>query len=565
MADFSITLGVVFVALAILWPTLGSYLAAVYEGRVRWLAFVERPLYRLLGVDPEHEQVWQAYAVSLLAFSAVSILASYTILRLQGSLPLNPQHLPGVRPALAWNTAVSFATTADWQNYAGETTMSYLSQMVALTVPNFVAPGVGMAVAIALIRGLARKSASTVGNFWVDLVRGVVYVLVPIALLISVFLVAQGAVQTLAGPLHVRDPLSGFAQLIPRGPAASMTAIEHLGDNGGGYFAANAAHPFANPTGLTNVVLVIATLAVPVALTYTFGKMVGDTRQGLVLLVVMAFLFAAALAIAVPAELGRNPAVVAGGLRHQPGGNMVGKESRFGAGASALYGVASASSGLGATSSSFDSFTPIGGLGLLFGMLIGDVSPGGLGSGLYGMLVFALVTVFLGGLMIGRTPSYLGKPVQVTEMQLGAIAILTMPLVALSFAAIAVATPAGRAAPLNAGPHGFTEILYGFVSMANDNGSSFAGLSANTPFYNLLGGLAMLLGRYLSMVAVVAIAGSLGAKRTVLADEGTFRTGTPMFAALLTSVVLLVGGLAFVAAVALGPIVEQLMHGRLFG
>lgn len=563
--SFAVTLAVVIAALAVLWPTLGSYMQAVYEGRAKWLAFVEKPLYRLLRVDPEQEQSWQSYAVAVLAFSAVSILASYTVLRFQGLLPLNPQHLPGVTPALAWNTSVSFATTADWQNYVGEATMSYLSQMVALTVPNFVAPAVGMAVAIALVRGLARQAAGTLGNFWVDLVRGIIYVLVPMAVIISVFLVAQGAVDTLAGPATVRDALSGAVQRIPRGPVASMTAIEHLGDNGGGYFGANAAHPFANPSGLTNVVLIIATLAIPVSLTFTFGKMVGAWRQGLVLVAVMAVLFLGAVAITVPAELGHNPAVAAAGVRNQPSGNMVGKEARFGAAASALYGVTSTSTGLGATSSSFDSFTPIGGLGLLFGMTLGDVSPGGLGSGLYGILIFALVTVFLGGLMIGRTPSYLGKRIQVAEMKLGAIVILTMPLVAVSFTAIAVASPAGRAGPLNGGPHGFTEILYGFVSMANDNGSSFAGLSGNTAFYNVMGGLAMLLGRYLSMAAVLAIAGSVGAKQAAPADEGTFHTTTPMFATLLTSVILLVGGLSFVAAVALGPVVEQLMHGALFG
>lgn len=562
--SFAISLIVLVLALALIWPVLGTYLAAVYEGRVRWLWPLERRLYKLLGVDPEGEQTWRAYALEVLAFSAVSILVSYAILRMQGFLPLNPQHLPGVKPALAWNTAVSFATTADWQAYSGQTTMSYLSQMVGLTVPNFVAPAVAMAVAIAFIRGLARRSAATLGSFWVDLVRGIFYVLVPMALVLTVFLVGQGAVQTLAGPVSLKDPLTGFAQSIPRGPVASMTAIEHLGDNGGGYFGANAAHPYANPTGLTNLVLVIATLAVPVSLTFTFGRMVGRLRQGVVLLAVMAVLFGAALAITALAEAGPNPAVAAGGLAHQVSGNMVGKETRFGASGSALYGVTSTSTGLGASNSSFDSFTPMGGFGLLVGMLLGDVSPGGLGSGLYGMLVFALVAVFLGGLMVGRTPSYLGKRIQVAEMQLAAIAILVTPLVSLTLTAIAVSTPGGRAGPTNGGPHGFTEILYGFSSMAVDNGSSFAGLSANTVFYDVLGGVAMLLGRYLVIVAVLGIAGSLAAKGASSPDEGTFRTDTPMFATLLTSVVVLVGGLTFVAAVALGPVVEQLMHHRLF-
>lgn len=563
--DFAITLVVLVAVIAALWPTLGGYMAGVYEGRITFLSRIERPLYRLLRIDPAREHTWREYAVSVLVFSATSILVSYAIMRLQGVLPLNPQHLGAVHPALAWNTAVSFATTADWQNYAGQSTMSYLSQMVALTVPNFVAPATGMAIAIALMRSLSRKSLTTLGNFWVDLIRGVIYILVPISVVIAVFLVAEGGLQTLDGTLRVRNALTGFSQLIPRGPVASMTAIEHLGDNGGGFYGANAAHPFANPNGLTNLVLIIATLAVPFSLTNTFGRLVHQKRQGFVLLAVMAALFAGALAITVPAELAHNPAVTAGGLVHQPQGNMVGKESRFGAAGSALYGVASTSSGLGASSSSFDSFTPVGGLGLMVGMFLGDVSPGGLGSGLYGMLVFAIVTVFLGGLMIGRTPSYLGKRIEVREMQLSAIAILTMPIVTLVFSAIAVATPAGRAGPLNGGPHGFTEIFYGFLSMANDNGSSFAGLSANTPFYNVAGGIAMLLGRYVTMAAVLAIAGSLAARRFASPDEGTFRTDGPMFGVLLASVVLLVGGLSFVAAASLGPFVEHLMTGRLFG
>lgn len=548
--------------LALLWPTLGSYIADVYDGRAAWCSFIERPLYRLLGVRSDHEQGWRQYSTSLLVFSGVSLLSAYAVMRLQGFLPLNPQGLPPVSPALAWNTAASFLTTADWQAYVGEQTMSYLSQMAALTTENFTGPAIALAVAAALARGFRRSGRSTVGNFWIDLVRGMLYLLLPASLFITVVLVSQGAVQTLGGPVTIHNGMTGFVQKLASGPAASMTAIEHLGDNGGGYFGANAAHPFANPSGLTNFVLILSTLAIPFAMTYAFGKMVGSVRQGAVLAVVMVLLFAASAAVTIVGETGANPAVAAAGV-HQVAGNMVGKEARFGPAPSALYGAAATSSGLGASSSAYDSYTPLGAIGLLSGMVLGDVSPGGLGSGLFGLVVFAIVAVFLGGLMVGRTPTYMGKLIQGREIKLASVAILVMPLLAVVLTAVAVSLPALRSAALNSGPQGFTEILYAFVSMAVDNGSSLAGLSANAPFYNVFGGVAMLLGRYVPIVAVLGIAGSLAGKSRLPPDAGTIRTDTLTFTAILVSVVVVVGGLAFFGALALGPVAEALRHGRL--
>jgi K+-transporting ATPase ATPase A chain len=561
---FAITLVALLVALALAWRFLGSYLVAVYDGRVRWLSFLEKPLYRVLGVDPTVEQTWPRYTAALLVFSAVAILITYGLLRLQGHLPLNPQHLPGVSPALAWNTSVSFVTNTNWQNYAGETTMSYLSQMSALTVQMFVSASVGLAIAVALIRGFSRRESSTIGNFWVDLTRGVIYVLMPIAAVFTVLFVAQGAIQTLAGPAHIHDALNGARQVIPRGPVASQEVIKQLGTNGGGFFNANGAHPFENPTGLTNILSVLLLLAIPVALTYVFGRMVGSVRQGLAVLSAMALLFGAWLAFTTTAEMGRNPAVAAAGLPHQPSGNMEGKETRFGAASSALYNIASTQTSTGSVDSANDSYTPIGGMGLLTGMMLGEVSPGGVGSGLYTILLFAIIAVFIGGLMVGRTPEYLGKKIQSREVKLAALGVLVMPIVVVVMTGIAVAVPAGRSAIENHGPHGFTEILYAFTSQANNNGSAFAGLSANTPFYNIAGGIAMLLGRFAVMIPVLALAGTLAAKGIVPASAGTFRTDTPLFIGLLVGVILIVGGLTFFPAVALGPIAEQLAHGRFY-
>ncbi len=561
---YALFLLAMLVVLALCWRFLGAYMAAVYEGRTAWLAFLERPVYRLLRLDPEVEQSWQRYAGALVAYSAVAIAVVYGMQRLQGHLFLDPQHLGAVSPALAFNTAVSFVTNTNWQNYAGETTMSYLTQMGALAVQNFASASVGIAVAVALIRGFARRSSPTIGNFWVDLVRGVLYILLPISLVAAVVFVGQGALQTFAGPVSVHDALNGVTQVIPRGPVASQEVIKQLGTNGGGFFNANGADPFENPTGLTNFLSAALILSIPVSLTYTFGKMVGNLREGVAILAVMAVLFGGWLAIANTAELGGNPAVAAAGIAHQGGGNMEGKEVRFGVAQSTFYDVASTQTSTGSVDGANDSYTPMGGFALLTGMMLGEVSPGGVGSGLYTILLFAIVAVFIGGLMVGRTPEYLGKKIQAREVKLAALGVLVMPITVLVLSAIAVSLPAGRSAALNGGPHGFSEILYAFTSQANNNGSAFAGLSGNTPFYNILGGLAMLLGRFAIIVPTLALAGTLAAKPAVAASSGTFRTDTPLYAGLLLGVILIVGALTFFPAVSLGPIVEQLSHGRFF-
>jgi K+-transporting ATPase ATPase A chain len=562
--NFTWTIVALIVILAIAWRFLGSYMAAVFTGRVRWLRAVERPIYRITGVDPEGEQSWQRYGTSLIVFSAVALGLTYGIFRLQRYLPWNPQHLPGVPPALSWNTAVSFVTNTNWQAYSGETTMSYFSQMGALAVQNFVSAAVGIAVAVALIRGFARRGAKTIGNFWVDLIRGTLYILVPIAFVAAMVFVAQGALQTLSGPAHIHDALNGVNQVIPRGPVASQEAIKQLGTNGGGFFNANGADPFENPTGLTNLLSIVLILCIPVGLTYTFGKMVGSVRQGAAILGVMAVLFGGWLAIASVSEHQANPAVAAAGVVHQPAGNMEGKEIRFGDTSSALYATTSTQTSTGSVDSAEDSYTPMGGFAVLTGMMLGEVSPGGVGSGLYTMLLFAIITVFIGGLMVGRTPEYLGKKIQAREVKLAAFGVLVMPVVVLVLTAVAVSVPAGRAGPLNAGPHGFSEILYDFTSVTNNNGSAFAGISANTAFYNVINTLGLLLGRFAIIVPVLALAGSLAAKEPVPVSAGTFRTDAPMFMGLLGGVVLIVGALTFFPAVSLGPIVEQLSHGRFF-
>ena len=561
---FTWTIVALVAVLAIAWRFLGSYMAAVYEGRVRWLSFVERPIYRACGVDPASEQSWQRYGTSLIIFSAVALGVTYLIFRLQGVLPFNPQHLPAVPPALAWNTSVSFVTNTNWQAYSGETTMSYLSQMGALAVQNFLSAAVGVAVAIALIRGFARKGSKTIGNFWVDLVRGTLYVLLPIAFVFAIVFMAQGALQTLAGPVPIHDAFNGVRQVIPRGPVASQETIKQLGTNGGGFFNANGASPFENSTGLTNLLSIVLMLCIPVALTYTFGKMVGSIRQGTAILAVMAIIFAGWLAIGSAAEHQANPAIAAAGATHQPAGNMEGKEVRFGDSSSALYNVVATQTSTGAVNSAMDSYTPMGGFATLTGMMLGEVTPGGTGSGLYTILLFAIITVFIGGLMVGRTPEYLGKKIQAREVKLAAFGVLVMPITVLVLAAIAVSVHAGRAGPLNAGPHAFSEILYAFTSVTNNNGSAFAGITVNTPFYNVITTFGLLLGRFVIIVPVLALAGALAAKETVPASAGTFRTDQPMFAGLLVGVILIVGALTFFPAVSLGPIVEQLSHGRFF-
>ncbi|MDA8269571.1 MAG: potassium-transporting ATPase subunit KdpA [Actinomycetota bacterium] len=557
------TIVVLVAALAVAWRFLGSYMAAVFDGRVHWLGFLERPLYRALGTGPDHEQTWKRYAGALLVFSAVSVFATYLVLRLQGSLPLNPQHLGAVSPALAWNTAVSFVTNTNWQNYGGETTLSYLSQMT-LVVQQFVTPAVGIAVAIALVRGLSRRSSQTVGNFWVDVTRCMLYILLPIAFVAGIVLVGQGAVQTLAGPVTIHDPLNGVTQVIARGPIAFMEAIKQLGTNGGGFLNANAATTFENPTGFTNLLLIFLLLVIPFSLTYTLGAMVGSRRQGAAVLAVMAIIFGTWVGFTSFAEHQPNPAVAAAGLAHQPTGNMEGKEVRFGDTSSALFNVASTQTSTGSVNSSADSFTPMGGFGMLTGMMLGEVSPGGDGSGLYTILLFAVIAVFIGGLMIGRTPEYLGKKIQAREVKLAGLGVLVMPIAVLVLTGLAVSLHAGRAGPTNVGPHGFTEILYAITSQGNNNGSAFAGLNGNTAFYNVIGGIDMLIGRFAIIVPVLALAGALAAKAVVPESLGTFRTDKPMFVGLTIGAILIVGGLTFFPAVSLGPIVEQLSHGRFF-
>ncbi|MCU4182994.1 potassium-transporting ATPase subunit KdpA [Acidiferrimicrobium sp. IK] len=561
---FGWTIVSMVVVLVIAWRFLGAYMVAVYENRTRWLAVLERPIYRVIGVDADAEQSWQRYGASVIVFSGVVLVIGYVLLRLQGHLPLNPQHQSGVTPALAWNTIVSFVTNTNWQNYSGESTMSYLSQMGTLALQNFLSASVGVAVAVALIRGFARKGSRTIGNFWVDLVRGTLYILLPIAFLSAVVFMAQGAIQTLSGPVHVSDALNGVRQAIPRGPVASQEAIKQLGTNGGGFFNANGASPFENPTGLTNFLSLALILSIPVGLTYTFGKMVGQLRQGVAVLAVMAVLFGGWLAIGATAEHQPNPAVAAAGLDRQPGGNMVGKEVRFGDTSSAFYNITSTQTSTGSVDSANDSYNPMGGFATMTGMMLGEVSPGGVGTGLYSILLFAIITVFIGGLMVGRTPEYLGKKIQAREVKLAALGVLVMPIVVLALTAVAVSVHAGRAGPLNAGPHGFSEILYSYTSVTNNNGSAFAGLTSNTPFYNITETVGLLLGRFAIIVPVLALAGSLAVKDVVPASLGTFRTDKPIFIGLLLGVTLIVGALTFFPAVSLGPIVEQLSYGRFF-
>ncbi len=559
---FLLTLVLLVVTLAVAWRFLGSYMASVFEGRVRWLWWVERPIYRLLGTSPDKEQSWKRYAGALVVFSGMSILLTYLVLRLQGHLPLNPQHLGDVGSALSFNTAVSFVTNTNWQNYGGETTLSYFSQ-ITLTVQQFVTPAVGIVAAIVVVRGFARRKASAVGNFWVDLTRCLVYVLLPVAFVAGIVFVGQGAVQTLAGTASFHDALNGVTQTIARGPIAFMESIKQLGTNGGGFLNANSATPFENPTGLTNFLSIFLVLCIPVSLTYTFGQMVGSRRHGVALLAVMAILFGSVLAVTATAEHQNNPAVAAAGVPSSVG-NTEGKEVRFGDTSSALFGVASTSTSTGSADAAYDSFTPMGGFGLLVGMMLGEVSPGGTGSGLYTLLLYAVIAVFIGGLMIGRTPEFLGKKIQATEVKLAGLGALVMPVTVLVVTALAVSTSAGRAGALNHGPHGFSEILYALTSQGNNNGSAFGGLTGNTPFYNVIGALDMLLGRFAIMIPAIALGGSLASKDVVPQSLGTFRTDNTMFVGLTTGVVVIIGGLTFFPTLALGPIVEQLSHGRFF-
>ena len=561
--SFFFTLLALIVALGLTWRYLGSYMEAVFDGRVHFLKFIERPVYRMLGTSPEQEQTWKRYAGAVVVFSAVSILFTYVILRIQGHLPLNPQHLGGVGSALSFNTSASFVTNTNWQNYGGETTMSYFSQIGALSVQQFVSPAVGIAVAMVVVRGFSRKNSATIGNFWVDMTRCLFYILLPIAFVFGIIFVGEGAVQTLAGTATIHDVLNQVTQTLARGPIAFMETIKQLGTNGGGFLNANSATTFENPTGFTNFLSMYLLLAIPFALTYTFGKMVGSVRHGVALLSVMVLLFGVWVGFTSFSEHQNNPVVAAAGI-HSTVGNTEGKEVRFGDTSTALFGVASTSTSTGSADASYDSFTPTGGLGLLTGMMMGEVSPGGTGSGLYTLLIYAIIGVFIGGLMIGRTPEYLGKKIQAREVKLAGLGSLVMPIIVLLFTAIAVSVAAGRAGPLNAGPHGFTEILYGLTSQGNNNGSAFGGLTGNTPFYNVIGGIDMLLGRFAIMIPALALGGSLASKNVVPESLGTFRTDNGMFVGLTIGVILIIGGLTFFPAISLGPIVEQLSHGRFF-
>jgi K+-transporting ATPase ATPase A chain len=484
-------------------------------------------------------------------------------LRIQGSLPLNPQHFGAVGSGLSFNTAVSFLTNTNWQNYGGETAMSYFSQIGVLQVQQFVSAAVGIAAAIALTRGFSRRNSPTIGNFWVDITRCMLYVLLPIAFLAGIIIVGAGAVQTLAGPISIHDSLNGVTQTIPRGPAGFMGPIMQLGTNGGGFFDVDLAHPLENPTAFTNLFYIWLTLSIPFALTYTFGKMVGSIKHGAALLAAMVLIFGVWVGFTSYSEHQNNPAVVAAGV-HSKVGNTEGKEARFGDTSSALFNISMTQTSDGAVDSATDSYNPMGGFGALSGMMLGEVTPGGTGSGLYTILIYAIIAVFIGGLMIGRTPEYLGKKIQATEVKLAGLGALVMPIIVLVLTAIAVSIHAGRAGPLNSGPHGFTEILYGLTSQANNNGSAMAGLTGNTAFYNVIGGIDMLIGRFGVMIPALALAGTLAAKNVVPESLGTFKTHNGMFVGLVVGVIVIIGGLTFFPAVALGPIVEQLSHGKFF-
>jgi potassium-transporting ATPase potassium-binding subunit len=594
-----VQLGLYLVVLLALAKPLGWYMAQVYEGLPigldRVLGPLERFIYRLCGVRaerPEAEMNWRTYAIAMLLFNLFGFLAVYTLQRFQGVLPLNPQGLGAVTPDSSFNTAVSFASNTNWQSYGGETTMGYLVQMLGLTVQNFVSAASGMATLVALIRGLARRTAQTIGNFWVDMTRSTLYILLPLSVVLALIQVSQGVVQNFSAyktvpllqatsyeqpqldadgkPLKdasgkpVTETVPLQEQVLPMGPAASQIAIKQLGTNGGGFFNVNSAHPFENATPLSNFFEVLAILLISAALCYTFGMMVGDTRQGWAVLAAMTLLFVPLLALCVGSEQSGNPAFAQLGIDQtasamQAGGNMEGKEVRFGIANSALWATATTAASNGSVNSMHDSYTPLGGLVPLFLIQLGEVIYGGVGSGLYGMLIFAIITVFVAGLMVGRTPEYLGKKIESYEMKMASLVILIPPLVVLGFTALAVVTEAGTATIFNPGAHGFSEVLYAYSSQGNNNGSAFAGLGANNPFYNFTGGLAMLFARYWLAIPTLAIAGSLARKKLVPVGPGTLPTHTPLFVVMLIGVVIIVGALTFIPALALGPIVEHLL------
>ena len=550
-------LGFVGILLALTKP-VGLWLFALYEGRRTpfhvILGPVETGFYRLSGIDPKQEQGWRRYALHMIAFNAVLMALTYAVLRLQGVLPGNPQGLVGLSPHLAFNTAISFTANTNWQSYAGESTMSNFSQMFGLTIHNFLSAATGIALAFALFRGFARRSSATIGNFWADVTRVTLYLLVPVCVVVTLFYIASGVPQTLAGTVDITT-LEGLKQTLTLGPVASQEAIKMLGTNGGGFFNANSAHPFENPTALTNLVQMLSIFVIGFGLTWTFGKAVGNTKQGWAILSAMLVLFLAGVTVTYAQEAAGNPILHGIGVA---GGNMEGKEVRFGIAASALFSVVTTAASCGAVNAMHDSFTALGWMIPLINMQLGEVVIGGVGAGIYGFLLFAILAVFVAGLMVGRTPEYVGKKIEAREVKLAVLAIAILPLVILGFTALSAVLPDGLAGPLNKGPHGFTEILYAYTSAVGNNGSAFAGLTANTPFYNGLLGVAMWLGRFFIIVPMLAIAGSLAAKKYTPESAGSFPTTGALWIGLLVGIILIVGGLTFLPSLALGPIADHL-------
>lgn len=571
---------VFLVIVLLLTKPVGLYMYRVFNGERTWLSPVfvpvERFFYRLSGINPEEEQKWTSYMISVLIFSAVGMLLLYVLERTQqwhGTF-FNPQGLPNVEPQLAFNTAASFTTNTNWQNYTGEQTMSYLTQMAGLAFHQFVSAAAGIAMAVALIRGLARRSAQHLGSFWVDLVRCTLYILLPVCIVVAIIFVSQGMIQNF-NAYTVVHTLNGQTQTIAQGPVASMEVIKDLGTNGGGFFNVNAAHPFENPNALTALLIILCEITLGAGLFYMFGKWVGNTRQGWVLWIVSAILFITGVFIVIPAEQTGNPLLTKAGANQvvsatQPGGNMEGKEARFGITISSLQEVTTTATSTGSVMSFHDSYTPLGGLVLIANMALGEIIFGGVGAGLYSMLMFAIIGVFIAGLMVGRTPEYLGKKIERKEIMMAVLALLVSPLVILGFTAVAIALPAGHAGLTagagNLGPHGLTDVLYAFTSTNANNGSAFAGLNGNSPFYNWTLGMAMLIGRFAEVIPLLALGGALVKKRVVPASLGTFPTTTPLFVGLLIGVILIVGALTYFPAYALGPIVEHLLMnaGRTF-
>lgn len=553
------------ILLAITKP-MGRWLYALYDGQRtplhRILGPVESGFYRLSGIDPTEEQGWRRYAVHMLIFNALLLLFTYAVLRLQGVLPLNPLGYDGTTADLAFNTATSFATNTNWQSYGGESTLSNLSQMLGLTIHNFLSAATGIALAFALFRGFARREMKSIGNFWADMTRVTLYLLLPLCIVYAVFLIANGVPQTLAASVDVTT-LEGAKQTLALGPVASQEAIKMLGTNGGGFFNANSAHPFENPNALTNLVQMLSIFAIGFGLTWTFGKAVGNPRQGWAILAAMVAIFLAGVTITYWQEAAGNPILHNLGAM---GGNMEGKEVRFGIAASSLFSVVTTAASCGAVNAMHDSFTALGGMIPLFNIQLGEVVIGGVGAGIYGFLLFAILAIFVAGLMVGRTPEYVGKKIEAREVKLAVLAIAVLPLIILGFTAIASVTQAGLAGPLNKGPHGFSEILYAFTSAVGNNGSAFAGLTANTPFYNGLLGIAMWLGRFFIIIPMLAIAGGLAAKKYTPATSGSFPTTGPLWTGLLIGIVLILGGLTFLPSLALGPIADHLamINGQLF-